>query len=121
MSVLSGSVGKGGSNGPGDVRLVQHLLNDNRGKAGLTLLVVDGLVGPKTTGAIELFQRSNGLTVDGRVDVHGGTIKALVNGHLKSISGGVLSLGLKGSKKPKLDSATTAAALEAYLAQLKKL
>ena len=77
---ISASVGKGGKNRPADVKLIQQLLNDNLSKmTGVQRLVVDGLVGRKTIGAIEKFQKQvvGMQRVDGRVDPGGKTIQAL--------------------------------------------
>jgi len=69
---ISGSVGRGGKNAAPDARAVQNLLN----KQGASL-AVDGLVGPKTIGAITSFQQKSGGAADGRVDVDGKTWAAL--------------------------------------------
>ena len=69
---ISGSVGAGGANFQQDVRTVQTLLNRHASNVpGLNPLVVDGLIGPKTIGAIQVFQRVvvKLNNVDGRVDV----------------------------------------------------
>ena len=78
MATITGSVGRGGSNRSQDVRTVQSLLNNHR-QSPLVKLVVDGLVGPNTIGAIEEFQRSkvNMSYPDGRVDPGGKTLSAL--------------------------------------------
>ena len=81
MSGISGSVGKGGVNQRQDVITVQTLLNDNMRKlTPLPLLKVDGIVGTRTLGAIEAFQkRVVGMAQpDVRVDRHGPTFKALL-------------------------------------------
>ncbi|MBM4005124.1 MAG: peptidoglycan-binding protein [Planctomycetes bacterium] len=88
MATITSSVGRVGTNMSQDVSTVQSLLNRHRNPP-LTKLDVDGRIGPKTTDAIEEFQRrvvklSN---PDGRVDPNGKTLTAL-NG-----SGG---LGLPG-------------------------
>jgi hypothetical protein len=68
---LSGSVGRGGRNAPGDVKAVQQALG----------IGVDGGCGSKTIGAIEAFQRSIGqANPDGRVDAGGTTERALAGG-----------------------------------------
>jgi hypothetical protein len=80
MSSLNASVGKGGANQRADVRTVQTLLNDNHRKlTPLPLLVVDGIVGPRTLAAIEAFQRrvAGMAHPDVRVDPHGPTLTAL--------------------------------------------
>ncbi len=63
QSRLSGSVGKGGRNANDDVKTVQNLLV----KAGHKI-AVDGLIGPKTIGAITSFQNSNQLEGSGLVN-----------------------------------------------------
>lgn len=81
------SVGNGGRNIPPDVLLVQDLLNKARKKlkdANMPFqdfrpLVEDSRSGPKTIGAISIFQR-DALKMnppDGRVDPGGKTIRAL--------------------------------------------
>jgi peptidoglycan hydrolase-like protein with peptidoglycan-binding domain len=74
---ISKSVGKGGNNIKKDVRYVQALLNYWRQQNGRPEIKVDGLIGPKTIGAIEDFQRIKTGIVDGRVDPNGPSIKAL--------------------------------------------
>src|SRR5262245_12234115 len=73
---LSASVGKNGVNKPSDVKAVQQRLVD----LGFAFVAVDGVVGPRTTQAIRLFQaiKNGDQTVDhphndGRVDVDGDT------------------------------------------------
>jgi peptidoglycan hydrolase-like protein with peptidoglycan-binding domain len=91
-AVISGGVGNGGKNVPGDVRLVQRLLNDALGKKGHTLLKVDGIVGPKTRSAIENYQKSHSLFTDGRVDQGGPTLKCLIEEHYSSLVAGLIGL-----------------------------
>jgi len=57
-NVISGSVGFGGSNRKSDVQLIQSMLNAVPFPKGgpNPLLGVDGLCGPKTSGAISRFQ-----------------------------------------------------------------
>jgi len=74
-SSISGPVGKGGRNKSDDVKAIQTLLNQNGAK-----LAVDGLIGPQTIKAIGVFQKSNGLAVDGKVDPGGKTWSALTGG-----------------------------------------
>lgn len=87
---LSASVGYGGANNFGDVVLVQLLLNNHiafgttLSKWGIKPLVADGNINKwsrmdRTVTAITIFQREVlGISKpDGRVDRHGGTIKAL--------------------------------------------
>lgn len=83
---ISASVGKGGKNKPEDTQLVQELLNGFASKCGFKKLDVDGLIGPKTIGAIGKFQKTV-LQVgkpDSRVDPNGESIKALVGGPKKA-------------------------------------
>jgi peptidoglycan hydrolase-like protein with peptidoglycan-binding domain len=77
---ISKSVGKGGYNIKEEVRYVQKLLNAWRQENGRPEIQADGLVGPKTIGAIEDFQRAKTGIVDGRVDPNGPSIKALEDG-----------------------------------------
>ena len=79
---LSASVGKGGKNKPEDTKVVQELLNDFTKKGGFKRLDVDGLIGPKTIGAIKSFQQNvvGMKRGDGRVDPGGETMAALVKG-----------------------------------------
>lgn len=80
MATISASVGVGGVNRAADVRTVQQLLNDVTPARGgpVPLLVVDGLIGPKTNAAIRNFQTKQQLpVVDGRADPDGPTMQAL--------------------------------------------
>jgi peptidoglycan hydrolase-like protein with peptidoglycan-binding domain len=80
------SVGSGGRNIRGDVYYVQFLLSDYRCRASIPPIKVDGIVGPKTIGAIKAFQEEFTSVVDGRVDPGGPTIAALERAHLAGIS-----------------------------------
>lgn len=77
---ISGSVGQGGVNRNSDVLTIQKALNQiapNQGGPD-PKLKEDGLVGPKTIGAILKFQRANtGLVADGRIDANGPTLARL--------------------------------------------
>lgn len=76
---ISHSVGRGGRNIDKDVRVVQALLNRHI-VSPAKLLVVDGVVGSKTIGAIEKFQYRLGMhKCDGRVDPSGKTFSALLS------------------------------------------
>lgn len=80
MPNIRAKVGRGGINSPQDVKIVQTLLNQNAAKmAPFQPLAVDGIIGPKTIGAIERFQRVvlRFNNIDGRVDPGGKTITAL--------------------------------------------
>lgn len=81
MASLSGTVGHGGRNAPADVKIVQQLLNRHR-MQGVRHLIVDGITGPATIGAIRHFQSEKvGMrNPDGRVDPGGRTIRALRSG-----------------------------------------
>src|SRR5262245_45527653 len=76
---LSASVGVGGRNVAPDVTSVQELLNLAPG--GLDgppfPVVVDGVIGPETVGAINRFQSKNFGWADGRVDPNGKTLAKL--------------------------------------------
>ena len=74
---ISGSVGRGGSNRFADAVHVQGLLNQSSISNRGALLVVDGLVGPKTIAAITQFQAQSTGARDGRIDPDGRTLKAL--------------------------------------------
>src|SRR6478735_10844661 len=67
---ITGSVGHYGTNFPSDVRKVQEAMNKIPAKAGGPdpALVVDGLVGSKTIGAIAKFQQHHFGWSDQRVD-----------------------------------------------------
>lgn len=77
---LSGSVGRSGRNVRADVHTVQSILNATRPFVApkQAALTVDGLVGPKTVGAIERFQFWNRSAVDGRMDPRGPAILSAV-------------------------------------------
>ena len=82
MPNISASVGKGGVNNKADVTTVQHLLNAHVRAMGLPLLEEDGRIGDNTNDAIVRYQQMVlGIAApDGRIDVGGGTWKALVAG-----------------------------------------
>lgn len=80
-TTITASVGRGGQNRPGDVKIVQTLLN-----AKLPIpfrpLAVNGICDFNTIGVIEAFQR-NELKIgspDGRVDPGGRTLRILAGG-----------------------------------------
>lgn len=68
------SVGTGGSNQEGDVRLIQDLLN----RATSAGLAVDGDCGPRTREAILSFQKGVIRNPDGRIDPDGVSFRTLV-------------------------------------------
>ncbi|MCB1332874.1 MAG: hypothetical protein KDK26_04305 [Roseivivax sp.] len=75
---ISASVGKGGKNKSDDVKTVQTLLNKFTRDGGFSKLKVDGVSGPKTEGAIGLFQSKVMKTrADKRVDRGKPTMTAL--------------------------------------------
>jgi hypothetical protein len=82
MPNISASVGKGGVNNKADVTIVQHLLNAHVRAMGLPSLDEDGRIGDNTNEAIARYQRMvcGVAAPDGRIDVGGGTWKALVAG-----------------------------------------
>ncbi|HEY0738729.1 MAG TPA: hypothetical protein VGD69_27670 [Herpetosiphonaceae bacterium] len=67
-----------------DVRYVQLLLNDWRGRAGLPLIDEDGLIGGDTRGAIRAVQETF-MVPDERVDPGQGTIALLESQHLRAV------------------------------------
>jgi hypothetical protein len=75
--LITASVGSSGVNRRDDVALVQFLLNDWRERNGRRPITQDGLVGPKTIGAIRDFQGTVTHIVDGRVDPVGSAMRAL--------------------------------------------
>ena len=125
-TVLTGSVGLKGANQRKDVKLVQFLLNDWLGRRKEVLLKVDGLVGPLTIGAIEEFQRQNGLESDGRVDRDGPSLAQLVALHLAGVESGLvpsefLTLTTKvPSAGAPLSREAWAEAMSGYLVMLRK-
>lgn len=110
MTDISASVGVGGANHAGDVRMVQRLLNDYRSRVGLTLLKADGVAGPLTNAAIGEYQTRNGLTetASGRVEPGGATIRQLQKDLLSGIAEGVVPFDAtnppKSGPDPKLAS-----------------
>jgi hypothetical protein len=82
MSNIGASVGKGGINNKTDVTLVQHLLNAQVGAMGLPALDEDGRIGDNSIKAIVRYQQMvlGIANPDGRIDVGGGTWKALAAG-----------------------------------------
>jgi peptidoglycan hydrolase-like protein with peptidoglycan-binding domain len=77
---IQASVGLGGRNNPADVMTAQYLLNCvPAGHGGPSSeLVIDGISGPKTMGAIRKFQNAALGRADGRIDPGGSTIRALL-------------------------------------------
>jgi hypothetical protein len=82
MSNIGASVGKGGVNNKADVTIVQQLLNAHVRAMGLALLDEDGRIGDNTNDAITRYQQMvlGNANPDGRIDVGGGTWKALSAG-----------------------------------------
>ena len=85
---LNGAVGSGKENFIADVRFVQHMLNDWRGRNARTLIGVDGQFGPETGGAISDFQTAVTGGVDGIVDASGAILAALERLHLAALADG---------------------------------
>lgn len=73
------SVGLGGVNRKEDVLKIQRLLNLIAPSDGgpVPPLAEDGLIGPKTQGAIRAFQQFHQVASDGRVDPGGPTLKKM--------------------------------------------
>ena len=99
---MTGSVGRNGTNNVPDVRLVQQMLNV-ASSSDVGVLKVDGLVGPRTIGAIEAFQKETLGFSDGRVDVGGRTIQALVRA-LQSLTN---APSIEGVRSPRNDVAVS--------------
>lgn len=83
--VLSGSVGKGGTNKPTDVKIVKALLNVYRRSNDQPVLPMDTAAGDTLATHIESFQKEklNSPKPDGRVDPGGKTLTGLIQ-HLRS-------------------------------------
>jgi peptidoglycan hydrolase-like protein with peptidoglycan-binding domain len=126
IALINGSVGQGGANQPSDVRIVQRLLNDWLAKERQTQLKVDGLVGPKTLGAITAFQKRNASIADGRLDPMGPTINSLFNKHLAGLLDMIdlsrLSKYVDESvvKRTSLSDPAIAAMIQQYVSVLRK-
>jgi peptidoglycan hydrolase-like protein with peptidoglycan-binding domain len=77
---IQASVGFGGRNNTVDVMTAQYLLNCVPAARGgpSCELVIDGISGPLTMGAIRKFQSAALGRADGRIDPGGGTIRALL-------------------------------------------
>ncbi len=71
---ISSSVGFRGINALHNVRTVQQYLRDN----GYQWLKVDGLVGIDTIKAIKMFQSRFMAYPDGRIDLHGTTLRHMI-------------------------------------------
>ena len=82
---IHASVGNGGANQKGDVFYVQFLLADLQSRSGVPPIKIDGIVGPKTIGAIHSFQQKIGAVNDGRIDPNRATIRALEQQHISGI------------------------------------
>jgi peptidoglycan hydrolase-like protein with peptidoglycan-binding domain len=101
MTDISASVGVGGSNQAGDVRIVQRLLNDYRSRVGLSLLKADGAAGPLTNAAITEYQTRRGLTekASGLLEPAGATIRQLQKELLNGVAQGVVPFDLPSSPR----------------------
>ena len=77
---IKASVGTGGKNINADVKIIQQMLNALKPIEGgpNVMLAEDGLIGPKTQAAITKYQKKALGWTDGRIDVAGPTIKALM-------------------------------------------
>ena len=96
MARLIGSVGLGVRSHMPDVKYVQTLLSDWLLVRNQVPLVVDGLCGPLTDGAIRQFQRVETGIVDGRVDPGGPSIKKLEFRHMENLLSGIYGLAQFG-------------------------
>lgn len=78
---IRASVGKGGAANANDIKLVQALLNVYLRRENKKVLAINGKCDAETQTAIETFQTSEQKLAkpDGRVDVNGGTFKALLS------------------------------------------
>jgi peptidoglycan hydrolase-like protein with peptidoglycan-binding domain len=121
--ILCTSVGRGGANRADDTRLVQRLLNDARAATNAALLAVDGIVGPKTTAAIEEYQRKNALPTDGRVDPGGPTLKHLVRSHLNALESAMIlpPRANESADHARRHDDLVSAAIQEYLKQLRSI
>jgi peptidoglycan hydrolase-like protein with peptidoglycan-binding domain len=122
MTDISASVGVGGSNQAGDVRMVQRLLNDYRSRAGRSLLKVDGVAGPLTNAAITEYQTRRGLTEKspGRLEPAGATIRQLQKELLQGIAQGVVPFDLPSSPRGAPDLKTVSELQQRIWDALKK-
>lgn len=77
---ITAPVGVGGANRLADVKTIQGLLNLMPTVAGgpLVQLVIDGLCGPKTNGAIRGFQQKQLGFADGRIDPGQQTLQKII-------------------------------------------
>lgn len=101
---------------------VQILLNDWRVRNGLSLITVDGIIGPETNGAIKLFQDRETSSKDDRVDPNGPTIQALEAAHLEGIFSGTFNDYIKTMRgiRMRRDPETTELISRAYLDKLRE-
>lgn len=97
--MIKGSVGQGGMNQKNDAATIQYLLNCVPTAQGgpQKELVVDGLVGPLTIGAISRFQKTRLGFSDGRVDPGGKSFQALTP-YDPNPNGAPVTPGAYGSK-----------------------
>jgi hypothetical protein len=119
---IRSSVGLKGVNNPGDVMFVQILLNDWRVRNSLAEITVDGIIGPETNGAIELFQDMATASRDDRVDPDGPTIRALEAAHLDGVLSGKFSDYVRALRSIRMrrNPATTDLIFRAYLVKLRQ-
>jgi hypothetical protein len=96
MTDIAASVGTGGENRADDVRMVQRLLNDHRGRAGLPLLEVDGIAGPLTISALRDYQIAREVmdVTSGSVQPGDRTMRSLQSDLLTGIGQGVVRFDL---------------------------
>lgn len=100
-SPLGDTMGPDGANGEADIRYVQTLLNDWRGRNGRDLLGVDGQAVSETADALTDFQDSSGLAATASTGPGDDTITALERDHAEAAAQSVVTadmadLGMDG-------------------------
>ena len=103
MATIHGSVGRGGKNFPDDCKIVQTLLNKHLSTMpSVGELTVDGVVGPRTIGAIVEFQKyyMQLAKPDGLVDVGGATLTRLSEKDVKTAYGTTIEPVVTGKALP---------------------
>ena len=99
---IKAPVGTGGKNINSDVKIIQQMLNALKPIEGgpNVMLAEDGLIGPKTQAAITKYQKKALGWTDGRIDVAGPTIKALMGYIIDSPTVPYGKLGAPASSSP---------------------
>lgn len=123
MTRLTKPVGRAVTYHAPDAKYVQYLLNEWRRPRRLSILAIDGIVGPLTDAAIRDFQKSETGIVDGRVDCAGPAIGKLEYLYVVGIDAQVQSIehyGIISMTRPVQGPLTFAAQVERYLTALRK-